>query len=78
MQKDTNCNASDFYNNIAGKYDQMFAFKNDLATAENFVAGLKERFSFNNALDIGCGTGSLTLAWHVPERIALAWIYLPG
>jgi ubiquinone/menaquinone biosynthesis C-methylase UbiE len=62
MQKDTNCSASDFYNEIAGEYDQMFDFKNDLAVAEKFVAGLKERFDFNNVLDIGCGTGSLTLA----------------
>lgn len=62
MQKDTNCSASDFYNDIASEYDQMFEFQSDLATAEKLVAGLKERFDFKNVLDIGCGTGSLTLA----------------
>ena len=62
MQKDTNCSASDFYNDIAGEYDQMFEFQSDLATAKKLVAELKERFDFKNVLDIGCGTGSLTLA----------------
>jgi len=57
-----NQNASDFYNNISDTYDEMFNFENDLESAEKIVAELKEQFSFKTALDIGCGTGSFTIA----------------
>ena len=62
MLKKRNNDASDFYNNISGNYDEMFNFKNDLDSAESFITKLKEQFNFETALDIGCGTGSYTIA----------------
>ena len=55
-------NASGFYNDISGNYDEMFNFEKDLASAEAVVTELKEQFNFEKALDIGCGTGSYTIA----------------
>ena len=55
-------NASDFYNDISNNYDEMFDFEIDLALAEVVIAKLKEQFEFKKALDIGCGTGSFTIA----------------
>lgn len=57
-----NHSAVDFYDDLSADYDEMFGFEKDLAAAEKFVAGLKTRFQFAKALDIGCGTGSFTLA----------------
>jgi len=57
-----NQNASDFYNNISDTYDEMFDFENDLKSAEKIIAELKKQFSFKTSLDIGCGTGSFTIA----------------
>lgn len=54
--------ASDFYNDISENYDEMFNFNNDLSSANAVVIDLKEQFNFEKALDIGCGTGSFTLA----------------
>jgi len=62
MCKKTNNDASVFYNDISENYDEMFDFEKDLASAENVVAELKKQFEFKKALDIGCGTGSFTLA----------------
>ena len=62
MDKIIKHDASDFYNDISENYDEMFNFKNDLAGANTVVAGLKDKFNFEKALDIGCGTGSFTLA----------------
>jgi glycine/sarcosine N-methyltransferase len=54
--------ASGFYDNISESYDEMFDFKKDLNSAESVIAELKKQFSFEKALDIGCGTGSFTIA----------------
>ncbi len=54
--------ASGFYNNISASYDEMFNFEQDLKAAETIVTALKKRFPFRKALDIGCGTGSFTIA----------------
>ncbi len=62
MHDKTKCAASCFYDDISKNYDEMFNFENDLNSAENFIARLKKQFNFKNALDIGCGTGSYTLA----------------
>jgi len=62
MHKEIKHDASGFYDDISGNYDQMFNFEKDLDSAENFIAKLKEQFDFDTALDIGCGTGSYTLA----------------
>lgn len=62
MHKERNNNASEFYDDISGNYDEMFNFAKDLDSAENFIAKLKKQFDFKKALDIGCGTGSYTLA----------------
>ena len=62
MHKKRNNGASEFYDDISGNYDEMFNFEKDLDSAEKFIAKLKEQFNFDTALDIGCGTGSCTLA----------------
>jgi len=62
MDKKIKHDASDFYNDISENYDEMFNFRNDLASANAVVTKLKEQFHFEKALDIGCGTGSFTLA----------------
>jgi SAM-dependent methyltransferase len=62
MRNGDNYNAADFYDDLSADYDEMFGFEKDLAAAEKFVSGLKTRFRFEKALDIGCGTGSFTLA----------------
>jgi len=62
MHKEINTDASGFYDDISGNYDEMFDFEKDLDSAEKFIAKLKEQFDFDTALDIGCGTGSFTLA----------------
>ena len=62
MHKKINTDASGFYDEISGNYDEMFNFEKDLESAENVVSKLKEQFKFKKALDIGCGTGSYTIA----------------
>ncbi|MDD5598807.1 MAG: class I SAM-dependent methyltransferase, partial [Victivallaceae bacterium] len=62
MKEEVNYNAADFYNDLSADYDEMFGFEKDLDAAGKFIAGLKKRFQFESALDIGCGTGSFTLA----------------
>lgn len=62
MDKRIKHNASVFYDDISENYDEMFNFKKDLAAADTIVVSLKEQFSFEKALDIGCGTGSFTIA----------------
>jgi 2-polyprenyl-3-methyl-5-hydroxy-6-metoxy-1,4-benzoquinol methylase len=55
-------NASAFYDKISSSYDEMFDFEHDLKAAKQAIAALKKRFAFKKALDIGCGTGSFTIA----------------
>lgn len=62
MNRENNYKASDFYADLSADYDEMFGFEKDLEAAEKFIAGLKTRFRFAKALDVGCGTGSFTLA----------------
>ena len=62
MKKNENYDPAGFYDKMSGSYDEMFDFAKDLETAENVVAGLKKQFGFTSALDIGCGTGSFTVA----------------
>jgi glycine/sarcosine N-methyltransferase len=62
MHDEIKYDASGFYNDISENYDEMFNFENDLDSAEKVVAELKKQFDFDTALDIGCGTGSCTLA----------------
>jgi len=62
MHDEIKYDASGFYDDISGNYDEMFNFEKDLTTAKSVIAKLKEQFEFKSALDIGCGTGSFTLA----------------
>ncbi len=62
MHKEINYDAAGFYDDVSGSYDEMFNFEKDLAAAERVIAKLKKQFDFEKALDIGCGTGSYTLA----------------
>lgn len=62
MDKEIGYNASAFYDDISASYDEMFDFEHDLKAAEKAIAALKKRFTFKKALDIGCGTGSFTIA----------------
>ena len=62
MNKKIKYDASGFYDDISKNYDEMFNFEKDLASAEKVVTKLKKQFSFKKALDIGCGTGSFTIA----------------
>lgn len=62
MHNEINYDASSFYDDVSGNYDEIFNFEKDLAAAEGVVAKLKKQFDFKKALDIGCGTGSFSLA----------------
>lgn len=62
MHDEIKYDASGFYDDISKNYDEMFDFEKDLSAAEDVIAKLKEQFEFKSALDIGCGTGSFTLA----------------
>jgi hypothetical protein len=41
MKNKNKNNPADFYNGIAGEYDEMFDFQGDLEAARGVVAGLK-------------------------------------
>ena len=62
MHNERNYDTSGFYDDISENYDEMFNFTKDLEAAEKYIAKLKKQFNFEKALDIGCGTGSCTLA----------------
>ena len=52
----------DFYDTMAGHYDQVTQADQRRAGAEAFVDALTERFpAASSALDVACGTGLFTL-----------------
>jgi glycine/sarcosine N-methyltransferase len=52
----------DFYDNLAGYYDDMIRFHQRLAVETDVLKQWQERYRFRNVLDAGCGSGLHTFA----------------
>jgi glycine/sarcosine N-methyltransferase len=52
----------DFYEHIAGRYDEMTRFDQRLTREETTLAQWRERFDIHSAVDAACGTGLQTIA----------------
>jgi glycine/sarcosine N-methyltransferase len=59
---DDRLNTQDFYDQLAGDYDDMIRFQKRLSGEINVLKRWQKRYHFQSALDAGCGSGLHTLA----------------
>jgi glycine/sarcosine N-methyltransferase len=60
--KDSGLNTQQFYNGLAGDYDDMIRFRERLTSEKKVLRLWSQRYRFKTVLDAGCGSGLHSLA----------------